>query len=151
MIWIDLCWTCAAGSRTGSVTLCHGLRARERNARSNSKLLAEGAAKSMLTGEDRIRLIHDNRTVLLNRMFDELYRKSGWSAEQVSEEIVAAAQLIQIALANSEETRYRSRGLFVLALQQVVDSFIARLLNDDGFKWLAAEQNRTDHVSAGRY
>jgi hypothetical protein len=105
----------------------------------------------MLTGEDRIRLIHDNRTVLLNRMFDELYRKSGWSAEQVSEEIVAAAQLIQIALANSEETRYRSRGLFVLALQQVVDSFIARLLNDDGFKWLAAEQNRTDHVSAGRY
>jgi hypothetical protein len=38
----------------------------------------------MLTEEDRIHLIHDNRTVLLNRMFDELCHKPGSSsAEQV--------------------------------------------------------------------
>jgi hypothetical protein len=37
----------------------------------------------MLTHEDRIRLLHDNRAVLLNRMFDELCRKPGSSAEQI--------------------------------------------------------------------
>src|SRR5712675_318853 len=32
--------------------------------------------QNMLTQEDRIRLIHENRTVLLNPMFDELCRKA---------------------------------------------------------------------------
>jgi hypothetical protein len=64
-------------------------------------------AKLLLTQEDGIRLIHDHRTALLNRMFDELCRKPGsLFAEQVS----------------------HPRGLFILALQQVVDSFIFVLL-----------------------
>lgn len=49
-------------------------------------------------------------------MFDELCRKSSSSTEQKSEEIVASAQIIQNALANSGEIHYPSRGLFVLAL-----------------------------------
>jgi hypothetical protein len=99
----------------------------------------------MLTQEDRIRLIHDNRTVLLNRMFDELCRKpANSSAEQVSRDIIATAKDIQNALSESGEIKHPARGLFVLALQQVVDSVIAGLLRDEAFEWLAAQQHRAD-------
>src|ERR1700693_3479630 len=63
----------------------------------------------MLTQEDRIHLIRDNRTVLLNRMFDELCRRDQ-EARPLS------------------RSRTPARGLFLLALQQVVDSFTAVLL-----------------------
>ena len=47
----------------------------------------------MLTQEDKIRLIHEFRTALLNRMFDELCRKApSSSTEQVSVDIVAVAK-----------------------------------------------------------
>lgn len=101
----------------------------------------------MPTQEDKIRLIHEFRTALLDRTFDELCRKSGSSIEQVSEQIVATAQIIQNALANSEEIHSPARGLFVLALQQVVDSFIAGLLTEEAFEWLAEEQRRMDQLS----
>jgi hypothetical protein len=100
----------------------------------------------MANQEDKIRLIHEFRSTLLDRIFDGLCHKSGSSIQQVSEEIVASAQTIQNALANAEETRYRSRGLFVLALQQVVDSFIAGLITDEAFEWLAEEQNRVARI-----
>lgn len=75
----------------------------------------------MLSQVDKIRLIHDNRTTLLNRMFDDLCRKApGSSTEQVSDDIVATAKRIQNALSNSHEIHSPARGLFVLALQQVV-------------------------------
>ncbi len=97
----------------------------------------------MLSHEDRIRLIHDNRTFLLNRMFDELCGTSpGSSAEQVCEEILTTARMIQRALANCEEIQHPARGLFILALQQVVDSFTAGLLTDEAFEWLAEQQNQ---------
>ncbi len=96
----------------------------------------------MLTQEDRIRLIHDNRTVLLNRMFEELCRKPATSsAERVSRDIVATAKVIRNILSDSDEIQNPARGLFVLALQQVVDSLIAGLLTDDAFEWLAGQQN----------
>jgi hypothetical protein len=96
--------------------------------------------------ERRIRLIHDCRTVLLNRMFDEFSRKPGSSAEQVSNEIVAIAQAIRGALSESDGIGSPARGLFVLALQQVVDSFMAGLLTDEAFEWLAQEQHRADQI-----
>jgi len=39
-----------------------------------------------------------------------------------------------------------SRGLFVLGLQQVVDSFIAGLLTDEAVERLARKRNRSDQV-----
>jgi hypothetical protein len=98
----------------------------------------------MLRQEDRIRLIHDNRTVLLNRMFDELCLKSpGSSAEQLCDKIITTARVLQNALSNADDV-HPARGLFVLALQQVVDSFLAGLLTDEAFEWLAEEQRRVD-------
>jgi hypothetical protein len=47
----------------------------------------------MLSDEDKIRLIHDCRNVLINRMFDELSRRPGSCAEQVSDEIIATLHL----------------------------------------------------------
>jgi hypothetical protein len=67
----------------------------------------------------------------------------------VSDDIVASAQTIQNALANSEEIRHPARGLFVLALQQVVDFFIAGLLTPEAFEWLAAEERRADQILLG--
>jgi hypothetical protein len=96
----------------------------------------------MLTQADRIRLVHENRTLLLNRMFGELCRKSAnSSADQVAHDIVTTANTIQNALASFEEIQHPARGLFVLALQQVVDSFIAGLLTDEAFEWLAGQQD----------
>jgi hypothetical protein len=46
--------------------------------------------------------------------------------------------MIQNALSNCEEIQHAARGLFVLALQQVVDSFIAGLLTDEAFEWLTS-------------
>ncbi|MFI5092986.1 MAG: hypothetical protein ACHQIK_06055 [Candidatus Acidiferrales bacterium] len=91
----------------------------------------------MLTQEDKIRLIHEFRTALLNRMFDELCGQSpNSSTHQVSVDIVATAKAIQNALSNSsEEIHDVALGLFVLALQQVVDSLIAGLLADQ--PWMA--------------
>jgi hypothetical protein len=101
--------------------------------------------ETMLTQEDRIRVIHENRSVLLNRMFDELCRKpANSSAEQVSRDIVSTAKAIQNALSESNEIEHPARGLFVLALQQVVDSFIAGLLTDEAFEWLVGQQNQAD-------
>ena len=96
--------------------------------------------------EDKIRLIHDCRTVLLNRMFDEFSRKPGSSAEQVSDEIIVIAQAIQCALSESDGIGSPPRGLFALALQQVVDSFLASLLTDEAFQWLAKEQHRAEQI-----
>jgi hypothetical protein len=92
----------------------------------------------MVIQKDRIRLIHENRTALLNRMFNELSRKPpDSSAETVFHEIITTARVIQNALSKSEEILHPARGIFVLALQHVVDSFIAGLLTDEAFKWLA--------------
>jgi len=58
----------------------------------------------MVIQEDRIRLIHENRTALLNRMFDELSRKPpDSSVETVFHEIITTARVIQNALSKSEE------------------------------------------------
>jgi len=57
---------------------------------------------------------------------------------------VAAAKRIQNAISNFDEIHNSTRGLFVLALQQVVDSFIADLLTDEAFEWLAEEQRRRE-------
>jgi hypothetical protein len=101
----------------------------------------------MLSQEDKIRLIHEYRSTLLDRMFDEVCRKSpSSSTERVSNEMVATALVIQNVLAASDEIRSPARGLFVLALQQVVDSFIAGLLTDEAFEWLAEEQRRVDQI-----
>ena len=62
----------------------------------------------MLSQEDRIRLIHDSRTVLLNRMFDEFCLKSpGSSAEQVCDKIITTARVVQNALSNADDMRLR--------------------------------------------
>ena len=45
-----------------------------------------------------------------------------------------------------EEIRNPPRGLFVLALQQVVDSLIAGVLTEEAFVWLAEEQRRVDQL-----
>ena len=80
-------------------------------------------------------------------MFDVLCRKSpSSSAEQVSIDVVATAQIIRNALSNSDEIHDPLRGLFVLALKQVVDSFIAGLLTDEAFEWLAEKQQRVDQI-----
>jgi hypothetical protein len=77
------------------------------------------ADPATLSEEDRIRLIHDKRTALLNRVFDELCEKTpGSSAKQVCEEIVLAARAIQNATASCVQIQQPARGLFVLALQQ---------------------------------
>jgi hypothetical protein len=52
-------------------------------------------------------MIHEYRTYLFKRMFDELNRKAPGRAEQLCHEIFATAELVQAP----------SRSLFVLALQ----------------------------------
>ena len=95
----------------------------------------------MLSNEVKIRLIHEHRSTLLNRMFDELCRKApGRSAEQVQHDIIVAARVIQEAFSNCDEIQHPPGGLFVLALQQIVDCFIAGLLTEEAFKWLAERQ-----------
>jgi len=46
----------------------------------------------------------------------------------------------------ADEIGCPSRGLFVLGLQQVVDSFIAGLLTDEAVERLARKRNRSDQV-----
>lgn len=96
--------------------------------------------------EDRIRLIHNCRTVLLNRMFDEFSRRPGSSPEQISDEIIGIGQAIQSALSESDGIGSPPRGIFVLALQQVVDSFLAGLLTEEAFEWLAQQQQQADQI-----
>jgi hypothetical protein len=50
-------------------------------------------------------------------------------------------------VSDSDEIQRPARGLFVLALQQVVDLFIAGLLTEEGFEWLAKQQHRADQDS----
>jgi len=104
----------------------------------------------MLTQDDKIRLIHDNRTILLNRMFDGLCRMPGSSAELVAKDVIVIAKEIQNALADSEKIRHPPRGLFVLALQQVVDSWIAGLITEEAFQWLAERQKTADQILLDR-
>jgi hypothetical protein len=104
-------------------------------------------SKPKVSQEDKIRLIYEYRTTLLNRMFDELCRKSpSSSTEQVSNEMIATAAAIQNALAASDEVCNPGHGLFGLALQQVVDYFLAALLTDEAFEWLTAEEQRADQI-----
>jgi hypothetical protein len=76
-------------------------------------------------------------------MFDELRRKA--PTEQVSDEIIATAQAIRSARSESDAIGSPARGLFALALQQVVDSFIAGLLPDEAFE-LPQEQRREAQI-----
>jgi|SRR5689334_19750400 hypothetical protein len=97
----------------------------------------------MVNEEEKIRLIHEYRSVLLDRMFDELSRKApDGSSEHVSNEIVAVAIRIPTALAKADEIPCSTRGLFVLGLQQIIDSCIAGLLTDEAVEWLAKKRNR---------
>lgn len=89
----------------------------------------------MLSEEDKIRLIHENRTALLNYMFGELAVKlPALSAEELPDAIIALAEVVRTCLMQCEELENQPRGLFVLALQQVVDSFIAGLIADEAFR-----------------
>jgi hypothetical protein len=74
-------------------------------------------------------------------MFDEFSQRLGSGAEQVSRDIVLIAQAIRTAHSESDGIGSPARGLFILALQQVVDSFIAGLLTDEAFEWLAQRRN----------
>jgi hypothetical protein len=76
----------------------------------------------MLSEEDKIRLIHECRTALLNRMFDEFSRKPGSSAEQASDEIIATAQAARSPRLNDWEPGARSLRT---GSTTVLDSFIA--------------------------
>jgi len=97
----------------------------------------------MVNEEEKIRLIHEYRTDLLDRMFDELSRNApGCSTGHITREIVAVAMRIRAAMAKADEITCSSRGLFVLGLQQIVDSFIAGLLTDEAVEWLAEKRNR---------
>ena len=97
----------------------------------------------MVNEEEKIRLIHEYRTDLLDRMFDELSRNApGCSTGHITREIVAVAMRIRAAMAKADEITCSSRSLFVLGLQQIVDSFIAGLLTDEAVEWLAEKRNR---------
>jgi len=53
----------------------------------------------MVSQEDKIRLIHEHRTALVNRMFDELRRKSPSSSTvQLADDRVATAKLTLSAI-----------------------------------------------------
>ena len=81
---------------------------------------------------------------LLDHIFDELSRKlPGLSAEQLADNIVATAKRIQNTLLNSDQIHNAAPGLFILALQQVVDSFIAGVLTEKAFEWLAGIKSAT--------
>jgi Amidohydrolase family len=110
----------------------HPLIGSDWNPHPNLSLVAS-TPKPMFSEEDKIWLMHDCRTALLNRMFDELSRKPGSSAEQVSTEIIAMAQAIRNPLSKSDAT-----------LQQVVDSFIAGLLTDEAFDSKPANGKQAD-------
>jgi hypothetical protein len=98
----------------------------------------------MKSDESKIHLIHERRTILLNRMFEELTRRPGACAEKVSDEVISTARAIQDALSVSGAIGTPARGLFVLALQQVADSLLAGLLTDEAFVWLERERLRPD-------
>jgi len=97
----------------------------------------------MVNEEEKICLIREYRTDLLDRMFDELSRNApGCSTGDIPREIVAVAMRIRAATAKADEITCSSRSLFVLGLQQIVDSFIAGLLTDEAVEWLAEKRNR---------
>jgi hypothetical protein len=77
-------------------------------------------------------------------MYDETSRRASLCGEDVSNEIIATARLIRDALRNSDAIGSPPCGLFVLALQQVVDSFVASLLTDEAFEWLRQERYQTE-------
>jgi len=73
----------------------------------------------------------------------ELSRNApGCSTGHITREIVAVAMRIRAAMAKADEITCSSRVLFVLGLQQIVDSFIAGLLTDEAVEWLAEKRNR---------
>ena len=77
-----------------SITFCLGLSLRTWCSTQAYLLLPDSIDKPMLTQEDKIRLFREYRSALFERMFDELCRKSpGWSAEQISRDIVASAEV----------------------------------------------------------
>ena len=51
-----------------------------------------------------------------------------------------AARAIQNAIANCVQIQQPARGLFVLALQQVVDSFLVGLLTEEAFAWMQSNE-----------
>jgi hypothetical protein len=58
----------------------------------------------MVNEEEKIRLIHEYRTDLLDRMYDELSRKApDCSTGHLTHEIVAVAMRIRTALAKADE------------------------------------------------
>lgn len=61
----------------------------------------------MLSEDDKIRLIHERRTALLNRMFDDFSRLSGFGAEEPSDEI----QAIRSALSESDAIGSPTRAI----------------------------------------
>src|SRR6267154_1082442 len=79
----------------------------ENSARSRLACYSIDLGQDMLTEDDRIRLIHDHRTALLNLMFEELCRKPAHSsAEQVAYDIIATASNIQNALSDSNDIQH---------------------------------------------
>lgn len=93
-----------------------------------SQLLFKDLAVSKSSGSHtlnllRIRLIHGYRTELLDRIFDGFCHMPGMSVEQVGEEMIVIAKQVQNALAESKKIQHSPRGVFVLPLQQVVDSW----------------------------
>ena len=55
----------------------------------------------MLSDEDKIHLIHECHTILLNRMFDELSRRPGSCREKIADEVIVTARAIQDALCSA--------------------------------------------------
>lgn len=81
---------------------------------------------------------------MLDRIFDGFCHMPGMSVEQVGEEMIVIAKQVQNALAESKKIQHSPRGVFVLALQQVVDSWIAGLITEEPFEWLAERQKIVD-------
>jgi hypothetical protein len=73
----------------------------------------------MVNEEQKIRLIHEYRTDLLDRMFGKLGRNApGCSTGHITREIVAVAMRIRAAMAKADEITCSSRGLFVLGFSR---------------------------------
>ncbi len=114
--------------------------------RANSR--ARLCRKPLLSSEVKIRLIHEHRSTLLNRMFDELCLKApGRSAEQVEHDIIVAARSHPEGFLELRRNPTPDAGLLVLALHQIVDSFIAGLLREEAFEWLAERQKLADQIA----
>jgi hypothetical protein len=101
----------------------------------------------MIGAEDKICLIHEHRTMLLIRMFDE---GAGRSVARLADDIAAAAKIIHKRLSHCDEIQSLPRGLFILALKQVMDSFIAGLLTGVSMRFVhaAGHLGRSAHAWA---